>query len=59
MTKPKDMTLDEFLKIQRGRLEAFEKYWREHNKKNPDMFPMVISADDSGTWFEQFHIFDD
>ena len=57
MTKPKDMTLDEFLKIQQEELVAFEKFWRKHNKKDPENFPMSFPADDAGGWWEQFHIF--
>lgn len=55
--KTKGQTLDEFVAELRRDVDAFEKWWREQNSKNPEHFEMSFPEENSGIWFEQFLYF--
>lgn len=38
-------------------VNSFEKWWISQNAENPDLFPMVLTQDNSGAWFEQIKDF--
>lgn len=45
------MTLEEYMKHMRVRLEQFETHWRKENAKNPQDWPMEF--DSQYDWNEQ------
>jgi len=53
------MDLDEFVAEQKRRIEEFEKFWRENNKRDPKAFPIKLSKENTGLWYEQFQLFDE
>jgi len=53
----KGLSLDDFVAELRRDVDAFEKWWREQNAKNPEHFEMAFPEDNSGLWFEQFLYF--
>lgn len=53
------ISLEEFIKLEKERLERFEVYWKEKNKRYPELFPMVIQSDNTGQWDEMLTIFED
>lgn len=50
-------SLEQFMDEMKKDITAFERYWRENNAKNPEMYPMEFIAGDEGSWCEQFVIF--
>jgi len=51
------MTLDRFLSEMAEDIERFRQYWVENHMEDPNGFPMEMSADNAGAWFEQFECF--
>jgi hypothetical protein len=52
------MTLDEFLAEARQNIVDFEVYWRKEHAEKPDDFPLELSDDNDGTWWEMLNGFD-
>lgn len=52
------VSFDEFLQEARDNIDAFEKAWKEGHAANEHIFPMEISEDNAGIWWEQLHEFD-
>ena len=52
-------TLDEFLKEAHDDINKFEKDWREKHVKSPDEYPLVLSDENEGLWWEFFRKDDD
>lgn len=50
------MDINKFIEEERERLEAFNKFWIEQSKLDPELFPLDLN---SGDWIEQFTIFKD
>jgi len=48
------MTLDEFMAEEHDRLDAFEQFWRDGMRDDPDAFPNDLGA---GDWDEALMIF--
>ena len=48
------MTLSEFTNTLKTEINKFNIYWRLKNSKDPEAFPMELSDDNSGLWWEMF-----
>lgn len=44
----------DFLDEESKMLEKFKRYWIVNHKNNPETFPLAVSMDNAGTWFEQY-----
>lgn len=51
------MKLEDFLKLEKERLIAFEKFWVQKNSEDPVTYPMSMSDDNSGLWSEMLEEF--
>jgi hypothetical protein len=51
------MDIKEFLKLEKNRLIAFEKFWVQKNSEDPVGYPMSMSDDNSGLWSEMLEEF--
>ena len=48
--------LEDFISAMKLELNKFERYWVQHNKKDPSNWPMKSTPDD---WLEQFLVWND
>jgi len=47
-------SLDSFVKEVQADIIKFEKSYSEKHAENPENYPLELSADNSGLWFEFF-----
>lgn len=52
------MTLDDFVREEKEKMTRFVLYWISNHKKDPEMFPLEIPDDNSGTWIEMYNSFE-
>lgn len=53
------MDLSTFCKLQRERLDKFEKTWTKAHEVDPEQYPIEISNDNTGIWQEMLDIFEE
>jgi hypothetical protein len=51
------MTLDEYMKVLRARVDEFESDWRKNQATKEDQYPKTLGS--SAEWDEQFDAFVD
>ncbi|MBF4374443.1 hypothetical protein [Vibrio anguillarum] len=52
------ITLEQAVSEAHYRVEAFRNFWLAKHKEEPQHFPLVLAADNSGLWHEQITDFD-
>ena len=53
------MTLDEFISRVHIDAENFRIYWINNNMRDPENYPLEISDDNKGVWWELFLTFNE
>jgi len=47
-----NVKLEDFMKEVRKSVESFEKDWLANHRENPEHYPLEISEENAGVWYE-------
>lgn len=50
------MTIDEFIKVEKVRLDRFERYYKDNHAVHGDEYPL---EQEEGEWFDQYMMYDE